>query len=147
MNKVVLMGRLTRDPEVKRKTQGDKESIVARWSIAVNRRFKREGDAEADFFNCVAFGKAAEFIEKYFRQGMKIAVTGRLQSGSYTNKDGVKIYTVDVIVEEMDFCESKEASAKYGVSGSEQENRPAPQDVGDGFMTIPDGLDEELPFA
>lgn len=142
MNKVVLMGRLTRDPEV-RYSQGEKAIAVARWSLAVQRRFKTEGGADADFINCVAFGKSAEFAEKYFRQGMKICISGRIQTGSYTNRDGIKCYTTDVVVEEQDFCESKEASGRYAGQAAEQ---PASRDMGDGFMTIPDGVDEELPF-
>ena len=142
MNKVVLMGRLTRDPEV-RYSQGEKAIAVARWSLAVNRRFKTEGGADADFVNCVAFGKSAEFAEKYFRQGMKICISGRIQTGSYVNRDGIKCYTTDVVVEEQDFCESKEASSRYAGQAAEQ---PASRDMGDGFMTIPDGVDEELPF-
>lgn len=143
MNKAVLMGRLVRDPEV-RYSQGANATAVAKWSLAVNRRFKREGEADADFINCVAFGKSAEFAEKYFRQGMKICVSGRIQTGSYVNKDGVKVYTTDVVVEEQDFCESKNGSQQ---SGNSSGSRPTPQDAGDGFVTIPDGLDEELPFV
>ncbi|BCJ96750.1 single-stranded DNA-binding protein [Anaerocolumna cellulosilytica] len=144
MNKVILMGRLTRDPEV-RYSQGENSMAIARYSLAVDRRFKRPGEPDADFINCVSFGKAAEFAEKYLKQGTKIAVTGRIQTGSYTNKDGVKVYTTDVVVEEQEFAESKAASG--GDSGYQQTSRPAPsQAAGDGFMNIPDGLDEELPF-
>lgn len=148
MNKVVLMGRLTRDPEV-RYSQGDKAIAVARYSLAVQRRFKQEGGPDADFINCVAFGKLGEFAEKYFRQGMKICISGRIQTGSYVNRDGIKCYTTDVVVDEQDFCESKEANGRHGASGqsSGTAGRPTPQDAGDGFMTIPDGFDEELPFA
>ncbi|WMJ85621.1 single-stranded DNA-binding protein [Anaerocolumna sp. MB42-C2] len=144
MNKVILMGRLTRDPEV-RYSQGENSLAIARYSLAVDRRFKRPGEPDADFINCVSFGKAAEFAEKYLKQGTKIAVTGRIQTGSYTNKDGQKVYTTDVVVEEQEFAESKAASS--GDSNYQQTSRPAPsQAVGDGFMNIPDGLDEELPF-
>jgi single-strand DNA-binding protein len=141
MNKVSLVGRLTRDPEV-RYTTGENASAIARFSVAVNRRFKNaEGNYEADFINCIAFGKSAEFIEKYFRKGMAIGLTGRIQTGSYTNKDGQKVYTTDVVVEETEFVESK--------GGNETSNntpsRPAPSN-NDGFMNIPDGIDEELPF-
>lgn len=139
MNKVILIGRLTRDPEVKY-SQGENATAVARYSLAVDRRFKREGEANADFIPCVAFGKPAEFAEKYLRQGMKIAVTGRIQTGSYTNKDGVKVYTTDVVVEEHEFCESK------GTSGSGSASTAAPQTDENGFMGIADGIDEELPF-
>lgn len=106
MNKVILMGRLTRDPEV-RYSQGENQTVIVRYSLAVNRRFKREGDPEADFINCVAFGKQAEFAEKYLKKGTKMAITGRIQTGSYTNKDGVKVYTTDVIVEEQEFAKAK----------------------------------------
>lgn len=143
MNKVILMGRLTRDPEV-RYSQGENSLAIARYSLAVDRRFKRPGEADADFINCVSFGKTAEFAEKYLKQGTKIAVTGRIQTGSYTNKDGVKVYTTEVVVEEHEFAESKAASSDSSYQPSQ---RPAPsQAVGDGFMNIPDGLDEELPF-
>ncbi|MFV0342225.1 MAG: single-stranded DNA-binding protein [Anaerocolumna sp.] len=143
MNKVILMGRLTRDPEV-RYSQGENSLAIARFSLAVDRRFKRPGEADADFINCVSFGKAAEFAEKYLKQGTKIAVTGRIQTGSYTNKDGVKVYTTEVVVEEQEFAESKGSGSD---SGYQQNTRPAPsQAIGDGFMNIPDGLDEELPF-
>ena len=99
MNKVILMGRLTRDPEV-RYSQGDSATAVARYTLAVDRRFKRDGEASADFINCVVFGKSAEFAERYFRQGLKVVVSGRIQTGSYTNRDGVKVYTTDVVVED-----------------------------------------------
>ena len=114
MNKVILMGRLTRDPEV-RYSQGATATAVARYTLAVDRRFKRDGEASADFINCVSFGRSAEFAEKYFRQGLKVVVTGRIQTGSYTNKDGVRVYTTDVVVEEQEFAESK-AAEKAGVS-------------------------------
>lgn len=142
MNKVVLMGRLTRDPEI-RYSQGENSLAIARYTLAVDRRFKRNGDGqEADFISCVSFGKTAEFAEKYFRQGLKIAVTGRIQTGSYTNREGQKVYTTEVVVEEQEFAESKAASNSY-----QPAERPEPsQAAGDGFMNIPDGIDEELPF-
>ena len=144
MNKVILMGRLTRDPEV-RYSQGDQATAIARYTLAVDRRFRRDGDQQsADFIGCVAFGRAAEFAEKYFRKGTKIAVTGRIQTGSYTNKDGQKVYTTDVIIEEQEFAESKSASDNAG--GFAPADRPSPSSAGDGFMNIPDGIDEELPF-
>ena len=153
MNKVILMGRLTRDPEV-RYSQGESSLAVARYTLAVDRRQARgNGDEQsADFINCVAFGRAGEFAERYFRKGTKIAITGRIQTGSYTNKDGVRVYTTDVVVEEQEFAESKNASS--GNEGGYQAggyngggyNRPAPSTAGDGFMNIPDGIDEELPF-
>lgn len=175
MNKVILMGRLTRDVEV-RYSAGENATAVARYTLAVDRRFRRDGEATADFINCVAFGRAAEFAEKYYRQGLKIVVSGRIQTGSYTNRDGQKIYTTDVVIEEQEFAESKSASesataasggnnygdrSNYNTQGNHGGQR---QDTGrqaqhrepqyqqqsmvgkDGFMNIPDGIDEELPF-
>lgn len=143
MNKVELVGRLTRDPEV-RYTQGENASAIARFSVAVNRRFKNnEGNYDADFINCVAFGKSAEFIEKYFKKGMAIGISGRIQTGNYTNKDGVKVYTTDVVVEEAEFVESKN-SGGASVSSNAPANNNTPS--ADGSMNIPDGIDEELPF-
>lgn len=142
MNKVILMGRLTRDPEV-RYSQGEQPLAIARYSIAVDRRGRNSADgATADFINCVAFGRQGEFAEKYLHKGTKIAIIGRIQTGSYTNKDGVKVYTTDVVVEEQEFAESKNAQ------GSSNENpitAPAP-DGGTGFINIPEGI-EELPFT
>lgn len=135
MNKVILMGRLTHDPEV-RYSQGDNPIAVARFSIAVGRRFKHAGEPEADFFNCTAFGKQAEAIEKYFIKGTKIVVSGRIQNDNYTNREGQKVYGVKIIIDEWEFVESKNASGKQGNAAFS----------GDGFMNIPDGLDEELPF-
>lgn len=137
MNSVQLLGRLTRDPDV-RYTDGG--STIARFTIAVDRRFKQEGGETADFISCIAFGKTAEFIEKYISKGVKIALNGRIQTGSYTNKDGVKVYTTDVVVENVEFAESK--NSNMGNSNP----TPASTGVGDGFMNIPDGIDEELPF-
>ena len=110
MNKVILMGRLTRDPDVKY-TAGDNPMAIARYTLAVDRRFKRENEATADFISCIAFGRTAEFAEKYFRQGIRIVVSGRIQTGSYTNRDGAKVYTTDVVVEEQEFAESKNSAA------------------------------------
>ena len=145
MNKVILMGRLVRDPEV-RYSQGEQVTAVARYTIAVDRRFRRDGDQQtADFIGCVAFGRQGEFAEKYLRKGTKIAITGRIQTGSYTNRDGQKVYTTDVVVEEQEFAESKGASDNSGVFAPM--DRPSPSvAAGDGFMNIPDGIDEELPF-
>lgn len=143
MNKVILMGRLTRDPEV-RYSSGETATAVARFTLAVDRRFKREGDQNADFISCISFGKSAEFAEKYLHKGTKIAVTGRIQTGSYTNKDGVKVYTTDVVVEEQEFAESKSASGQGGQNNSGVSPYGSAPD--DGFMNIPDGIDEELPF-
>lgn len=147
MNKVILMGRLTRDPEV-RYSQGEQATAVARYTLAVDRRFKRDGDQQtADFINCVAFGRSGEFAEKYFHKGIKIAVTGRIQTGSYTNQEGQRVYTTDVVVEEQEFAESKAASGQFaGGGGFQPAARPEPSAAGDGFMNIPDGIDEELPF-
>ena len=146
MNKVILMGRLTRDPEV-RYSQGENSMAIARYTIAVDRRVRRDGDQQtADFINCVAFGRSGEFAEKYFHKGIKIAVTGRIQTGSYTNKDGQRVYTTDVIVEEQEFAESKSASANNAGAAAANGNA-AGSAIGDGFMNLPDGIDEELPFA
>ncbi len=156
MNKVILMGRLTRDPEV-RYSQGASQTAVARFSVAVDRRFKRDGEPDADFFNCTAFGKQAEFVEKYLHKGTKILLSGRIQNDNYTNKDGQMVYSVRVIVEEIEFAESKNASGGNaggynngggfggGFSGG-MGGAPAASGAGDGFMNIPDGIDEELPF-
>jgi single stranded DNA-binding protein (ssb) len=144
MNKVILMGRLTRDPEV-RYSQGEGSLAIARFSLAVDRRFKRQGEPEADFFNCTAFGKQAEFAERYMKQGTKMVVVGRVQNDNYTNKDGQKVYSVQIMVDELEFAESKNAGAAPG--GYQPSSRPEPsQAAGDGFMNIPDGIDEELPF-
>lgn len=140
MNKVLIMGRLTRDPEV-RHTQGENAMAIARYTLAVDRKYNRTEEAAADFISCVAFGKSGEFAEKYFRKGMKIAISGRIQTGSYTNKEGVKVYTTDVVVEEQEFAESKNSSNVNG-------NSSAADSAGsDGFINIPDGIDEELPFT
>ena len=150
MNKVILMGRLTRDPEV-RYSAGENALAIARYTLAVDRRFRRDGEASADFINCVSFGRTAEFAEKYFRQGLKIAVTGRIQTGSYTNREGQKVYTTEVVVEEQEFAESKYASDNYAASHP-QSSAPAPSmpspsaATAEVFMNIPDGIDEELPF-
>ena len=136
MNKVILTGRLTRDPEV-RYSQGNEPMCIARYTLAVDRKFKREGEQDADFINCVAFAKNGEFAEKYLHKGMKIAITGRIQTGSYTNKDNQKVYTTDIVVEEHEFCESK---------GNNVQNI-APATDPNGFMNIPDGFEEELPFS
>ena len=145
MNKVILMGRLTRDPEV-RYSAGENALAIARYTLAVDRRFRRDGEATADFISCVVFGRGAEFAEKYFHQGIRIVVSGRIQTGSYTNRDGQKVYTTDVVVEEQEFAESKAASAEHAANFAPAD-RPAPsQAAGDGFMNIPDGIDEELPF-
>lgn len=146
MNKVILIGRLTRDPDV-RYSQGDNAMAIARYSLAVDRRFSRNEENSADFINCVAFGKNGEFAEKYLKKGTKIAVTGRIQTGSYTNKDGQKVYTTEVVAEEHEFVESKGSSNNDGGSYSNNNQRSNASNAGDGFMDIPDGIDEELPFG
>ena len=146
MNRVILIGRLTRDPEIRYSQSGDNMAI-GRFTLAVDRRGRRDGGNEqqtADFIGCVCFGKQAEFAEKYLKQGTKIAVTGRIQTGSYTNKDGQKVYTTDVVLDDIEFAESK--NAQGGNAGYQAPERPEPSAVGDGFMNIPDGIDEELPF-
>ena len=144
MNRVILMGRLTRDAEI-RYSQGETANAVARFSLAVDRRFRREGDEQtADFINCVAFGKTAEFLERFGRKGTKFVVEGRIQTGSYTNREGQKVYTTDVVVENVEFAESKASSDNSGYTPA---SIPSPsQAANDGFMNIPDGIDEELPF-
>ncbi len=147
MNKVILMGRLTRDPEV-RWSQGAEPLAIARYTLAVDRRGKRDangGDQSADFIQCVSFGRTAEFAEKYFKQGTKIAISGRIQTGSYTNKDGNKVYTTEVVVEEQEFAESKAAAGNGG--GYQAADRPAPSNASaEGFMSVPEGMETYLPF-
>ncbi|SES69234.1 single-stranded DNA-binding protein [[Clostridium] polysaccharolyticum] len=153
MNKVSLVGRLTRDPDIRYSQESS--MCVASFSVAVDRRFKRQGEQEADFISCKAFGKTAEFIQNYFFKGMKIGLTGRIQTGSYTNREGQKVYTTDVVAEEVEFVESKN-NQNQGQQGGYQQpaggfnpqnaNGPSGFAAGDGFMNIPDGIDEELPF-
>jgi single-strand DNA-binding protein len=158
MNKVILMGRLTRDPEV-RYSQGATPTAVARFSIAVDRRFKREGEPDADFFNCTCFGKQGEFVEKYLHKGTKVVLSGRVQNDNYTNKEGQQVYGTRIMVDEIEFAESKNAAGNgdngYNNNGGNYGNnngfgggrsQAAPSGAGDGFMNIPDGIDEELPF-
>ncbi|KQC86072.1 single-stranded DNA-binding protein [Butyribacter intestini] len=147
MNKVILMGRLTRDPEI-RYANNENNTCIANYTLAVDRRFKRQGDEQtADFIRCVAMGKNGEFAEKYLHQGIKIVVEGRIQTGSYTNKDGNKVYTTDVVVESHEFAESKAASGQNGNQSSSAPTRPEPASAdSNGFMNIPDSIDEELPF-
>ncbi|MBQ9550391.1 MAG: single-stranded DNA-binding protein [Lachnospiraceae bacterium] len=152
MNVVALVGRLTRDPDI-RQSQGENPTVVARYTLAVDRRFNRNGNADqtADFISMVSFGKTAEFIEKYIHKGTKICVRGRIQTGSYTNKDGQKVYTTDVVGEDVEFAESKKASDSY--DGGSSYNSAALESSGsgsvvdDGFINVPDGINEELPFA
>ena len=145
MNKAVLMGRLTKDPDV-RYTQDAQPMCIARYTLAVDRRGKKDGQQTADFISCVAFGKAGEFTEKYLHKGMKICVAGRIQTGSYTRQDGQKVYTTDVVVAGQEFCEGRSAN-----DVAHNYSTPSPQGSGtsaalDGFMNIPEGIDEELPF-
>ena len=136
MNKVIEIGRLTKDPEI-RYSQGANTTCVARYTLAVDRKFKQEGQPTADFINCIAFGKLGEFAEKYLHKGVKIAVTGRIQIGSYTNKDGQKVYTTDVVVEEQEFCESKSQSNSQPQAAPSNDNS---------WLNIPDGVEDSLPF-
>ena len=158
MNKVILCGRLTSDPEV-RYSQGAEPMAIARYTLAVDRRRARSNDPNeqtADFISIVAFGKAGEFAEKYLKKGTKMLITGRIQTGSYTNKDGVKVYTTEVVVEDQEFAESKNSASNGGnfdysansapAPASAPANDPTPAAAGDGFMNIPDGIEEELPF-
>lgn len=140
VNKVVLSGRLTRDPEI-RYTAGNTPLAIARYTLAVDRRFKKDGEASADFIQCVSFGQSAEFAERYFKKGTKITISGRIQTGSYTNQNGHKVYTTEVVIEEQEFAESKKA----GTQGVET-SKPAETQCENGFMNIPEGLEEELPF-
>lgn len=135
MNNVQLVGRLTRDPEIKYST-GENPVCVARYTVACDRRLKRDNEPTADFISCVSFGKAGEVLEKYFHKGMKIGIVGRIQTGSYTNKDGNKVYTTDVVTESVEFVESKNNSI----------NNNQPSEVPDGFTNIPEGIDDEIPF-
>lgn len=157
MNKVILMGRLTRDPEV-RYSAGENALAIARYTLAVDRRFKRDGESTADFINCVSFGRTAEFAERYFHKGIRITICGRIQTGSYTNREGQKVYTTEVVVEEQEFAESKAASQGYAAANANvgasapqpmpMADMPTPSAASaDGFMNIPDGIDEELPFS
>ena len=146
MNKVILMGRLTRDPEV-RYAQGENAMAIARFSLAVDRRRQNNSDGQtADFINIVAFGRLGEFAEKYLHKGTKVALAGRIQTGSYTNKDGQRVYTTDIIADDIEFAESKNSAGSDGGYTGGGDSRPAPAAAGDGFMNIPDGIDEELPF-
>ena len=147
MNKVILMGRLTRDPEVRYSQGGENPLAIARFTLAVDRRFKRDGEATADFINCVAFGRQAEHAERFYRQGLKVVITGRIQTGSYTNRDGVKVYTTDVVVEESEFAESKtvsDANARNYGSAASASSSASSVDVGAGFMNMPEGSDRDF---
>ena len=146
MNKVILMGRLTRDAEI-RYSQGESSTAIARFSLAVDRRFRRDNDEHtADVINCVAFGRTAEFLERFCRKGTKFVLEGRIQTGSYTNKDGQRVYTTDVVAENVEFAESKNNSSAGNDFGGAPSARSPSGAAGDGFMNIPEGIDEELPF-
>ena len=146
MNNVQLVGRLTRDPDIRYTDSG---TSIARFNVACDRRFKKEGGQEADFISCLSFGKTAEFIEKYFHKGNRIGLTGRIQTGSYTKDDGSTVYTTDVVAENVEFVESKSSAADSGSGRPAPASAPAPEPVPDaqGFMNIPDDLDDELPFS
>lgn len=147
MNKVILMGRLTRDPDV-RYSQGDSSMAIARYTLAVDRRFNRNNEEQsADFISIVAFGKAGEFAEKYLHKGTKVVVTGRIQTGSYTNKDGQKVYTTDVVAEDQEFAESKNASGDGGFVGGSRNDNNSGNSGDNGFSSFPEGIVEELPFV
>lgn len=145
MNKVMLMGRLTRDPEV-RYSQGVNQTAIARFSLAVDRRIKREGQPTADFFNCTAFGKQAEFIERYLHKGTKILISGRVENEEYTNKDGQQVRSTKIMIEEIEFAESRSDGNNAGNNAGNDQPAASRAGGGDGFMSIPDGIDEELPF-
>ena len=151
MNKVILMGRLTRDPEVRYSQNSENPLAIARYTLAVDRRFNARGNGDnqqtADFISCVAFGRSGEFAEKYFHKGTKIVVTGRIQTGSYTNKDGQTVYTTEVVAEDQEFAESKNGSGSEGGFSGAPAGTAQASGAADGFMNIPDGIDEELPFT
>ena len=148
MNKVILMGNLTRDPEI-RYSQGENSLAIARFSIAVNRRFSRQGDTDTDFFNCTAFGKQAEFVEKYFKQGSRMLLTGRVQNDNYTNKNGERVYSVQIMADEIEFAERKSTADANASRGASNFGGGAPEPAmasDDDFMNIPDGIEDGLPF-
>lgn len=145
MNNVSLVGRLVRDPEVR---YGQNESVsVAKFSLAVERRFKRDGEPTVDFINCTVFGKSAEFTEKYFRKGMRVAITGRIQTGSYKNKDGQTVFTTEIIVESQEIAQSKSESNESSTSSNAEAGKSPYGSSGDDFMSIPEGTEDELPFS
>ena len=146
MNKVILLGRLARDPETRYGGAND-SMAVCRYTLAVDKKFKKGGEATADFINCISFGKIAEFAEKYFTKGLRVAVSGRIQTGSYTNRDGQKIYTTDVVVEEHEIAQSRSEASNHHESNLQPEISPYGEDKDNGFMNIPDGIDDELPFS
>ena len=145
MNKVMLLGRLVREPETRYGGTND-SMVVCRYTLAVDKKFKKDGEATADFINCISFGKIAEFAEKYFTKGLRVAVSGRIQTGSYTNRDGQKVYTTDVVVEEHEIAQSRSEASNQQDSNRQPEISPYGKDKDNGFMNIPDGIDDELPF-
>ncbi len=146
MNKVILLGRLVREPETRYSGAND-SMAVCRYTLAVDKKFKKDGEATADFINCISFGKTAEFAEKYFTKGLRVAVSGRIQTGSYTNRDGQKVYTTDVVVEEHEIAQSRSEASNQQESNRQPEISPYGKDKDNGFMNIPDGIDDELPFS
>lgn len=146
MNKVILLGRLARDPETRYGGAND-SMAVCRYTLAVDKKFKKDGEATADFINCISFGKSAEFADKYFTKGLRVAVSGRIQTGSYTNRDGQKVYTTDVVVEEHEIAQSRSEASNQQESNRQPEISPYGKDKDNGFMNIPDGIDDELPFS
>ena len=146
MNKVILLGRLVREPETRYGGAND-SMAVCRYTLAVDKKFKKDGEATADFINCISFGKTAEFAEKYFAKGLRVAVSGRIQTGSYTNRDGQKVYTTDVVVEEHEIEQSRSEASNQKESNLQPEISPYGEDKDNGFMNVPDGIDDELPFS
>lgn len=146
MNKVILLGRLVREPETRYGGAND-SMAVCRYTLAVDKKIKKYGEATADFINCISFGKTAEFAEKYFTKGLRVAVSGRIQTGSYTNRDGQKIYTTDVVVEEHEIAQSRSEASNHQESNLQPEISPYGEDKDNGFMNVPDGIDDELPFS
>ena len=146
MNKAIIMGRLVRDTDI-RWSQGEEQLCIARFTLAVDRRFKRNNDEKtADFISCIAFGRIAEFMEKFGHKGVKFVTEGRIQTGSYTNRDGQKVYTTDVVVEQIEFAESKNSSLQNSMVQQDQEQKQSLKEDENGFMMIPEGIDDELPF-
>lgn len=146
MNKVILLGRLVREPETRYGGAND-SMAVCRYTLAVDKKFKKDGEATADFINCISFGKTAEFAEKYFTKGLRVAVSGRIQTGSYTKRDGQKIYTTDVVVEEHEIAQSRSEASNQQESNRQPEISPYGEDKDNGFMNVPDCIDDELPFS
>lgn len=146
MNKAIIMGRLVRDADIKW-SQGEEQLCIARFTLAVDRRFKRNNDEKtADFISCIAFGRIAEFMEKFGHKGVKFVTEGRIQTGSYVNRDGQKVYTTDIVVEQIEFAESKNSSLQNSMVQQDQDQKRSLKEDQNGFMMIPEGIDDELPF-